>query len=147
MITLRAITEANFDECLRLGIHEHQRGFVATNVKSLAQAWLCPDVARPFAIYHGEEMVGFVMLDEHKAEKECGIWRFMIDKDHQGKGYGRAAMECVLRHIRENPAFERVCLSFEPENEVAEKLYRSFGFAPTGEIDEGEIVMELRLTE
>lgn len=36
-------------------------------------------------------------------------------------------------------------LSYEPENTLAEKLYSSFGFVPTGVIDEGEVEMILKL--
>lgn len=58
------------------------------------------------------------------------IWRFMIDSRHQGKGYGREALRLALEYIRTFPGGEAdVCwLSYEPENEVAKKLYASFGF-------------------
>jgi ribosomal protein S18 acetylase RimI-like enzyme len=36
-------------------------------------------------------------------------------------------------------------LSFEPNNIVAERLYASLGFERTGEIEEGEVVMRLRV--
>lgn len=36
-------------------------------------------------------------------------------------------------------------LSYEPENTAAKKLYHSFGFRETGEMDEGEIIAVLGL--
>ena len=36
-------------------------------------------------------------------------------------------------------------LSYEPENEVAKKLYASFGFVENGEMDDDEIVAVLKL--
>ena len=36
-------------------------------------------------------------------------------------------------------------LSYEPENNVAKELYKSFGFEETGDMDEGEIIATLRL--
>jgi len=58
------------------------------------------------------------------------IWRFMIDKRYQGNGYGREAMKLALDFICTFPAGEATyCwLSYEPTNEVAKKLYLSFGF-------------------
>ena len=36
-------------------------------------------------------------------------------------------------------------ISYEPENEVAKKLYASFGFVENGEMDDDEIVAVLKL--
>lgn len=36
-------------------------------------------------------------------------------------------------------------LSYEPENTVAKRLYESFGFAETGDMDGEEIIAVLRL--
>ncbi|ERK58798.1 hypothetical protein HMPREF1983_00698 [Gemella bergeri ATCC 700627] len=36
-------------------------------------------------------------------------------------------------------------LSYEPENEVARKLYHSFGFTETGDMDGNEIIAILKL--
>lgn len=36
-------------------------------------------------------------------------------------------------------------LSYEPENEVARRLYCSFGFSETGEIDGEELIAKLEL--
>ena len=31
------------------------------------------------------------------------LWRFMIDADHQGKGFGAHAMELVIEHVKTRP--------------------------------------------
>ncbi len=158
MIELKKITEENFRECIGLQIKDEQKGFVATNVKSLAQAWVAHEnqlcVPMPFAIYDDDTMVGFVMLAyfEYDADKPdeseiYTIWRFMIDKQHQGKGFGKAAMSKVLDYIKSYPygQAKKVVLSYEPENAVAKALYVSFGFKETGEIEDGEVVAQLQL--
>jgi diamine N-acetyltransferase len=77
------------------------------------------------------------------------IWRFMIDKKYQGKGYGREALKLALDYIRTFPVGEaKYCwLSYEPENETARNLYRSCGFEEVKEMpkgwDEIPAVMEL----
>jgi len=145
MITLREINKENFGECVRLEVEESQKNFVAGNVESLAEAWLHPAIARPFAIYNDDTMVGFAMLDIVEGDKDCGLWRFMIDRKYQNKGYGKAAMSVILDYVRKLGMFSEMRLSFEPENTVAEKLYAGFGFRATGEIDDGEVVMMLEL--
>lgn len=158
MVELRKITYENLKECIGLSIREDQQGFVASNVKSLAQAWVAHEngicVPMPFAIYADDTMVGFVVLSYEKAgenspEDMYAVWRFMIDQHHQGKGYGKAAMAKVMEYIRTFPCGDAsaVYLSYEPENHVARKLYASFGFVETGEISDGEQVARLELKD
>lgn len=143
MVELRPITEDNFSQVVHLSVGEAQKNFVASNVYSLAQAWLYEN-ARPFAIYADGELVGFCMLDVNKRENLYGLWRFMIDEKHQQKGCGRAAMELIIEYLQVEGARE-IRLSHEPSNRVASKLYSSLGFVPTGEVEDGEIVMKLSL--
>ena len=103
----------------------------------------------PFGIYLGEKPVGFVMIgyngyedgDPEFMKNTYYIWRFMIDRRYQGKGYGRQAFQLALDFIRTFPKgpSELCWLSYEPENEVAKKLYASFGFEEVPEYyKEGE---------
>ena len=77
------------------------------------------------------------------------IWRFMIDRRYQGRGYGREALKQGIEFIRTFPCGEaKYCwLSYESENEVARKLYLSMGFIERPELcgkdEEMPAVMEL----
>ena len=142
---LRAIAEQNYQKILDLSTGAGQEEFVARNVRSLAQAWVFRDRDRPYALYEGEEPVGFIMFDWRPEEKTAEIWRFMIDYRHQGKGYGRRAMELALEKIRRAGLFDRVQLYCVPGNEKARALYHSLGFGETGSTLDGEIQMELIL--
>ena len=144
MVTLRKITEENFFQVMKLSVEDSQKNFVATNLWSLAQAWLSYETARPFAIYAEDTLVGFFMADVKPEEPFFMIWRFMIDKAFQGKGYGRAALLLAIDYLR-NEGAKEIFLSYEPENAVAAKLYASVGFVLTGEVDEGELVAKLTL--
>ena len=62
----------------------------------------------------------------------------MIDRKHQGKGYGRAAMEALIAMMTERVGCEEIVTSFVSANTVAANLYASLGFRPTGEIEDGE---------
>lgn len=142
---LREITGENYQQVLNLSTGAGQEEFVAQNVRSMAQAWVFRDRARPYALYEGEEPVGFIMFDWRPEEKTAEIWRFMIDYRHQGKGYGRRAMELALEKIRRAGVFDRVQLYYVPGNEKARALYRNLGFRETGNTLDGEIQMELIL--
>jgi diamine N-acetyltransferase len=142
-VTLRDIDRENFKRCLKLEVREDQKSFVASNVYSIAQSKVEPTYATQ-AVYDGEEMVGFVMYG-YDTDDDCHwIARMMIDKNQQGKGYGRAAMEEVVKRLRETPDCRQIALSIEPENEVAQRLYESLGFKKTGEVAQGEEIMRLK---
>ncbi len=142
---LREITGENYQQVLNLSTGAGQEEFVAQNVRSLAQAWVFRDRARPYALYEGEEPVGFIMFDWRPEKKWVEIWRFMIDHRFQRKGYGRRAMELALEKIRRAGVFDRVQLYYVPGNEKARALYRNLGFGETGNTLDGEIQMELIL--
>ena len=71
----------------------------------------------------------------------------MIDKRYQRRGYGRDGLILLLDYVRSAPdgKEELWSTSWEPENEVAPKLYASFGFEPNGEKDGDEIVAVRKL--
>lgn len=143
MIELREIKEENFRDCIRLNVSDHQKNFVASNVYSIAQAYIHYGSAFPFGIYDNDQMVGFVMLGHNKEDQEFWLWRFMIDEKFQNQGLGTQAVKLVLEKFRDMNATE-VYLSYEPDNHVADALYRKFGWLPTGKVEEGEIVMLLK---
>jgi len=53
VVSLRKIDESNYEECLKLKVTDEQDSFVASNLYSLAQAWVLNDTSYPFAIYNG----------------------------------------------------------------------------------------------
>ena len=148
-ITLEKITYNNYVKTIwGISVSRKQKNFVASNTSSLAEAYVAitnGEVALPFAICKNGKPIGFLMIgygaDGEDFDGEdpefikmvknsyC-LWRFMIDKRYQGRGYGRKAMELALDYIRTLPCgkADNIWLSYEPENEVAKKLYASFGF-------------------
>jgi diamine N-acetyltransferase len=90
-------------------------------------------------------MVGFVMYGLDTDDGRHYLVRLMVDEKHQGRGFGRSAALAVIEELRQTDGCDAVYLSFVPENTGAERLYQSIGFARTGEINEGEIVMRLAI--
>ena len=152
-IHLERVTDDNVEAIVKLRVSKEQRGFVASNDWSLIDAYLSLAEGKPvlpFGIYNGKTLVGFIMISYdndwtgyereawlnsesyrfYKGNPYYYIWRFMIDKRFQRRGYGREALQRATDYIRTFPCGEaEYCvLSYGPSNETAKKLYRSFGF-------------------
>ena len=165
MIHLEKIDASNAWDIMDLKVARSQREFVASNTESIATAYVAIGTgctAFPFAIYNDRKPVGFLMVGYNEAvlydyfddveapqalKNSYSIWRLMIDKRYQGKGYGREAIRLALDFIRTWPCGEaEYCeVSYEPENEVARNLYRLMGFKENGEMDGDEIVAVMKL--
>ncbi len=147
IIKLEPINDNNREAVLALFVREDQL-FVASNQTSLRQADEInaeqPGMARPFAIYADEKLVGFCMFafdpEEEDEDDRYWLWRFMIDKSEQGRGYGQAALAEIIKYFKDNGA-DRLFLSTEPENERGLHIYHKAGFRETGIIDSGEAVL------
>jgi len=147
MPEIRPVTKDNWRELIKLQVREDQRHFVASNLYSIAQAQFGDEYEghwdlNPFGIYDEEKPVGFLMYGYNFSHpvQQAFILRLMVDEKYQGKGYGRFGMERVLEIFRADERIKQVGISYEPENNVARKLYASKGFVETGEIFEGEVV-------
>ena len=145
MVELREINKDNYEQCIKLQVAEKQKSFVASNVYSLAQAWVFQKTAYPFAIYEDNIMVGFVMMGYYEEKQAYTIWRFMIDARYQGKGYGKKALQLSIDYLRKEHHVNEIYLSFVSGNIAAEKLYGSLGFQKTGVMEGDEFEMRLEI--
>ncbi len=143
MVKLIPIGEDNYRECIDLKVDKAQENFVASNVFSLAEAYIYRGQCEPMGIYDGDAMAGFIMYgfncDEGVGMYE--IYRLMIDARWQRRGLGRTALSLAIEDMRRRPDCATIRLS--TANPVAEALYASLGFARTGKMQDGEHVMEL----
>ena len=137
MAELRAVTRENIDELLALGVREDQKSFVSTVGDSLAQAYVYSETAYPFGIYDGDTPVGFIMMAYYEAKGYYTLWKLLIDKDHQHRGFGRQALIQGIAFLKERFGAAEVYTGVVPENEAAKKLYGSVGFAFTGLYESG----------
>ena len=144
VVELREVTGETVRSVCLLQVAPEQRGFVAPNAVSFAEAMFEPK-AWFRAVVADDVPVGFVMLSIDEAAREYYLWRYMIDARYQRFGFGRAALERVIEHVRTLPGATELLVSWVPAPGGPEPFYRSFGFEPTGEVDEGEVVARLRL--
>ena len=143
-ITFRPVTWENFSAVTELTVTPEQADFVAPNLNSIAEAYLEPTWT-PLAIYAQDHLVGFAMFGRDDQTGRWWIMRYMIDTQHQSKGYGTAALPGLIDLIVERHGCRELFLGYEPGNEVAARLYARMGFVPTGEVEVGEIIARLDL--
>jgi len=141
MIALEKISKDNFKQVIALSLREDQKTFVQTNEYSIAQSYIYPEF-RPMAVCQDGQPVGFLLWCVDEDEDELWIYRFMIDKELQHRGYGKAALSALIEHMkREEPCRDKVYISAFPENAAALGLYRRFGFVDDGRYINGEVVL------
>jgi diamine N-acetyltransferase len=152
-LTIQAVTRANWRAALHLRVLPEQQRFVAeyepVAAIALAKAYVGAMGLRwvPYVFCRAEEMVGFVVL-AYQAENTSLYWmlHFFIDAHYQGQGYGKEALEALLREVeQQHPGCQRIQLTVHPENAAAQHLYSQAGFVSTGETLEGEPVYQLLL--
>jgi diamine N-acetyltransferase len=154
-LSIRPVTKDNWRALAKLKVREDQTHFVASNIHSIAESHYGydePDGSGhwdmfPFGIYDDDYPVGFLMYGYNFSypDFQAFIIRLMVDGNQQGKGYGKFGMQKMLETFRQEARIQRVGISYEPDNEVARKLYASLGFVETGEIHEGEVVAAYRI--
>lgn len=90
-------------------------------------------------------MIGFVMYGMDPDDNNYWIYRFMIDEKYQNNGYGKKALQLVVKEItiQENKT-DKLFLGYNPRNEEARRLYRSVGFVETGIAPWGEMIAQYK---
>jgi diamine N-acetyltransferase len=152
VVSLREITQNNRAEVERLFVTEEQAHYVASVSESLLEAAELPD-AKPWyrAVYADDEPVGFVMIsdgitvDNPEYVGPYYLWRLLVDRRFQGRGYGTAALDLVVEHVRTRPDARVLLTSHVVGPASPASFYQRYGFRPTGEVHDGEPILELDL--
>ncbi len=145
---VRPVDRANHEAVLKLQVAAGQRQLVAPPDRSLAQVAYEPR-GRALALFDGDTAVGMMLLydarqDDANPANQLYVWRLMVDARFQQRGYGRRAMQWVLEEARRG-GYAEVGLSHVDRPGHAGGFYEKLGFAYTGEVDEGERKMRLKL--
>ena len=142
---LTTVTPDNVREACALAVEPGQENFVAPVAHSLAEAYAQPEIAWPRLVHDGDRLVGFVMgafdPDSPVDYFRCGIWRLAVAAGHQGRGYGRFAVEEFCAEARRRGR-DRVTVLWVPGPGGPEGFYLRCGFTPTGQEFHGQVVAE-----
>ena len=140
-ISLEEIDRSNYEAVCDLDVKVEQEEYVACNMWSLVEAHY-NEGHTCRAIYQNNKPVGFFMWVLETAAK-VSIWRFMVDKECQNQGIGRAALALAIEEIKSIPHLKEIEICYNPTNPVAKKFYASFGFQEVGLDDDGEDMLAL----
>ena len=151
-VELQAVTNLNRDDVFRIESHRSQLRFISPMANSAAHA-LAPDLDDnggrlvPWlrAIVADGIVVGFVMVAEQTSTfPHPMLWRLLIDRQHQRRGIGWKTLDLLTHHFR-SQGCEQFLVSWVPGRSNPEPMYLRYGFVPTGEMDDEELVASLTL--
>ena len=131
---LREIDKYNYWDCMALTIDDNQKGFVADNKQLLVEA-AYEDGLYTLGIYLEETMIGFILYDYDETFPGWSMSRFMIDKQFQGKGYGKQAAIEFFEYFKTKHNADKLYISVSLENILARKMYSSIGFTEIKEVE------------
>ena len=106
---------------IKSSIHKRQKNLVASNSVSIAQAHYS-NSAWLRGIFYDDIAIGFVILDLIKEKNKCFLWRFMIDKKYQGRGYGKMALTQVINYVKSLKLFDNIKTLFSSRGEQRRRI-------------------------
>ena len=109
---------------------------------SIGRAYLNPADNLPCLIYDkNSKPIGYIVLRTWFDQLHPGFsWSYYIDKDSQGKGYGKAAARLAIQILKAADPGIPIKLATESYNLKAQKLYESVGFVKSEEMDGDDFV-------
>ena len=76
------------------------------------------------------------MMGYYEAKKQYTLWKILIDKNQQNKGYGREALKQGIMYLKDKFDAREIYTGVALGNEEAKHLYSSIGFKETGLIED-----------
>lgn len=152
MIHLEEVNKDNLFKVIDLWntLDDSEKQSVAPNVVSIAQAYVNQDIAWPRVIYLDDEPIGFVMLALKDLEiidedqPSYYLWRFMIAKPFQGKGYGKEVLNIIYSMCKEHQ-MKYLYLSCHTHAPMPYEFYIKYGFIDTHEMEDDEEILKLKI--
>jgi diamine N-acetyltransferase len=149
-LSLVPVTPVNVEAALAVRVAPDQEHLVRSVATSLAEAYVHPDLAWPRLVVADGAPVAFVMAflrsawEDDADDLRSGIWRLVVDRGSQGRGYGRFAVDGVCDELRARGA-DACFVTYHPGPGSPEPFYRRLGFVPTGEVSAEQTVARLDL--
>lgn len=130
-IKIRKIDKHNFYEVNNLEVAEEQKKFVSNPYYAIAQSkferWI-----KTAAIYLDKTIIGFVAFGLNPIYNSYWIQELIIDKKYQNKGYGKFAINVLLKTLKQKYGCKKVFAGYKPDNFHSEDLCKSLGFTEIG---------------
>jgi diamine N-acetyltransferase len=151
-VAFREVDEKTLEAVLAVTLAPEQEPYVGSVAEALEEARELPE-GKPWfrAVFDRELAVGFVMLSWNVPPNPPEIigpwylWKLIVDRRYQSRGYGRAIIERVAEIVRAEGA-ETLFTSYALGADSPGPFYQRVGFSPTGEVNiDGEIIVALKL--
>lgn len=111
---------------------------------SIGRAYLFREDNYPCIIYNASNVpIGFIVFCKWLALGDAYSWSYFIDKEQQGRGYGKQAAQLAVHILKTANPDKCIKLATEANNAKAQKLYTSLGFSQLPEIDGDDLVFGL----
>ena len=144
MVYLKPVTQDNYDDCLELKREETR--FVGNACAVIADAYIYRETSLAYAIYHEDDVIGLVILDERGKEQSYEFTNLFIADDYRHKRFGEKAVKAIIDHYIGKNA-KSIHMQVHKSNEVAIHVYQKCGFVMKGvsKWDDNFWIMEIVL--
>lgn len=131
-VYLLRIDKDNWEAAIQLDVKEEQKGFIASNLYSIAEVQFLNNF-QAMGIYLDDELVGFTMFGIDPDDNNYWIYRLMIDQKFQGRGLGLEAVNKVIEEIKRinSSDIPYIMIGYHPINLGAKNTYKKAGFVET----------------
>ncbi|MEM9488332.1 MAG: GNAT family N-acetyltransferase [Myxococcota bacterium] len=150
-LSFRSIDNDNLRAILLLYVAAPQQRFVSLNSNSLAEALFADNVWYR-GIYADDTAIGFIMMNVENEDYEglplTGepfLWRFMIDENYQGMGFGRRAIDMACAEVMTWNRPSALWTSAVGGLGSPYPFYQKLGFVDTGVVEGIEHILRREL--
>lgn len=147
-VSIAPVSKDNWHDCVELKLEESQEGNLASNVKTIAESAFAPHYELRAIMLEGK-VIGMLAYCPEIDEPLPGLYwlfRIMVDKSFQNRGYGGAAIKLCIEEMRQRGAL-RIRTMCRPDNAAAQRVYATLGFLEVGKLDDGDVLFELGLCD
>lgn len=125
-ITVKCVTGETLEDYLSVSLRKY-KNFEA------AKEMLLAENRTAYVLYVNGEPIGVFDLAGEKTDETLSLCGVAVKASERGRGYGKLLMRAALTEAKN--AGKGIELDVDSENPTALNLYRSFGFAPTFEVE------------
>lgn len=123
-MTVIPLTELSTPEMALIAASAHSHPMSESTIKScFGPLYTC------LGVYEGDELCGFAIL--HQIFEDATLMDICVELKHQGKGYGKALLDTVIRQAQAKEA-ETFMLEVRESGVGARALYVKAGFEQSG---------------
>jgi diamine N-acetyltransferase len=127
-IHLQPLDQSNWEKCANIKVSPNQEDALPSNLYSIAQLNFYPKTQAVAIVTSEDEVVGFATFGIPEGEGAPKIFRLMIDENHQGKGYGTAALKQIVTKMFANSKSDEIQVCYNPHKQELTDFYAAVGF-------------------